>query len=188
MKKLITIILILALLIPAAALSESYSPALNMTMNEFIIKYNAVQAALNAPFSLLEKPYMWTQWNGYSVAWFRAEKNNKFTLLLMTKDPSDAQMLTSGLDRIEISITDEKELIPLISVTNRCAGIFSYNLFGTSLSGKRISDLICYYYENNYKEKDYSAYVDLDEDGKIALVLFYSNGFIFQIYPMEEVK
>lgn len=188
MKKLITIILILAMLLPAAALAESYSPALNMSMDDFIMKYNSVQAALNAPFVLLEKPYMWTQWNGYSVAWFHAEKDNKVTLLLMTKDPSAAQMLTSGLDRIEISVADDKNLIPLIGVTNRCTGIFSYNIFGTPLSGMRISDIICYYYENNYREKGYSSYVSIDEDDKIALVLFYSNGYVFQIVPMEEVK
>ena len=101
MKRLIVIILVIALLLPVVSLAE-YSPGLNMTMYEFLLKYNAIQAALEAPYKVIAKAELWTTWNDYHIAWFTADKDNKTTILLMTKDPSDAQMLTSGLDMIQI--------------------------------------------------------------------------------------
>ena len=187
MKRLIVIILVIALLLPVVSLAE-YSPGLNMTMYEFLLKYNAIQAALEAPYKVIAKAELWTTWNDYHIAWFTADKDNKTTILLMTKDPSDAQMLTSGLDMIQIFSKNDSDYVPLISVTNRCASVFSSEIFGTPLSPLIISNAISYYYENKCKENQLTAYYPLDENAELALGFFYDGGYYFQISSMDVVK
>ena len=188
MKKLITIILIIVLILPVISLAD-YSPSLKMTMNDFLLKYNAIQAALEAPYKVIAKAESWTKWNDYDVAWFTADKDNKITILLMTKDQSNDRNLTSGLDCIQIFTKDERELIPLISVTNRCASVYSLQLFGTSFAPQIIANTISFYYENKCKEKNLLSYNYLDEDQQLALSLFHDGfGYYFQISPLDLVK
>lgn len=185
MKKLITIILILALALPAVALAE-YSPGLNMTMSDYMNKYNSIQAALGAPYAALVKPTSWTIWNDYHVAWFNADNDKTITILLMTKDPADAQMLTSGLDKIQIFAKSEKNFVELISITDRCANVFSSELFGVSFSALRITNTIKSYYENNCKEKGLISYQTIDDNNEIALGFFFDGTYYFDIAPLED--
>ena len=188
MKKLIAIILIIALFLPVTSLAD-YSPGLKMTMNDFLLKYNAIQAALEAPYKMLAKAESWTTWNEYHIAWFTADKDSKITILLMTKDPSDAQMLTSGLDSVQIFAKTETDLVPLISVTNRCASVFAVQMFGTSFAPQIITNTISFYYENNCKEKQLTAYNSLDENQELALSFFIDGNFpYFDISPLDAVN
>ena len=187
MKKLIAVILIMAMLLPAVALAD-YTPDLGMTIDEFILKYNSVQASLNSPYVSLDRPYQQNTWNGFRIAHFYADKDKKVTILLMTKDPGSSRITEAGLDEIQIFIPSDKDMVPLIGVTNRCAGLVSANIFGTSLSTMRTADTICYYYENNCKERGLTSYSGLDEEGKFALVFFFDTYYYFQISTVEAVK
>ena len=184
MKKLITIALILAMLLPAAALAESYEPLLGMTMDEFILKYNAVSAPLESPYVSLNKPFSWTKWEGFNVAWFYADKTKTVTILLLSKDPTNS-VTTSGLDEIQIFAKSDSAWVPLIGVTNRCASLFSAQLFGTSMSPMYIGDTIAYYYENNCEEKGLTAMHSLDEDNSISIIFFHQDTYYFKISASE---
>lgn len=187
MKKLFALSLAVVLL-PVIALAD-YSAALNMTMTEYIKQYNNVQAALGAPYIALEKPTSWTLWNGYHTAWFNADKDNAVTITLLTKDPSDAQLLTSGLDRVQIFAKSEKDLIALISVADRCANVFSTELFGVSFSALRVTNIIRSYYENNCKEKKMTSYQTIDDNNEIALSFFFDGSYYyFDIAPLEVLQ
>lgn len=187
MKKLLAIFLIIALLLPVSVLAD-YSPALNMTINDFLLKYNAVQASLEAPYLALDKPFKWSLWDEYHLAWFKADKNGSVTILLMTKDPSDAQMLTSGLDMIQIFSNKESDFVPLISITNRCASIFAIQLLGTSFAPQRITQVMNNYYENNCKEKGLVAYSGLDENNELVIAFFYDGQYYFEISSIERYQ
>ena len=68
---------ILSFFIPAISLSENtYTPKLEMTMDEFILKYNALPATLESPYKSLGKPILWTNFNEYQVAWFYPESSS----------------------------------------------------------------------------------------------------------------
>ena len=186
MKKLLAVLLVIAMLLHAAALAD-YSPGLGMSMSDFITKYNSVQAALESPYSALSKPSSWTVWNGYHLAWFSADKSNTVTILLMTKDPKDAQLLTSGLDAIQIFIRKGDDFVQLISVTDRCASIFGIELLGSSFSGLRVTQVLKSYFENNCREKGLLSYSTLDDNEEIALCFFYDSGYYFSILPLEDI-
>ncbi|MBO7709347.1 MAG: hypothetical protein J6S83_02695 [Lachnospiraceae bacterium] len=187
MKKLITIILILALALPALALAD-YSSALDMTMEDFINKYNAVQAPLGSPYTALDKPNAWTKWEGYFVAWFTADKNEEAKILLYSKDPNCKQMLTAGLDEIHI-YAGKTDFVPMISVANRCASVFAADIFGSSIAPFKVTSVISYYYENNAKEKRLIAYNTLDAEEKVSIA-FQADGdlYLFKILNREAIQ
>lgn len=190
-SKILAVLLILALLLPAAALADDYSPDLGMTMDDYIIKYNAVQAALGAPYVPMETPYLWSSWEGFRLAWFHADNERKVTILLLSKDPANNRSTKAGLDEIQIFTKSESDFIPLTSVAIRCSTIFAAELFGTSVAPMRIGSIIEYYYENNCLKKGMSAYNTLDEDGKTAVALFHdstSGYYYFQISSLEAVQ
>lgn len=187
MKKLITVTMILVLLLPAAALAD-YSPALGMTMREYIDKYNAITAPLDSPYMKLSTPYSWTQFNQYQVAWFHPTKASSVIILLLSEDPNNTKNLDCGLDIVQICTENDKDMLDLICVTARGSEPFAGNLFGTSLGDLRITQLLRYYFENGYKGTDGIAYYTLDEDYKNAIEFFMTSGwYYFEICSMEDI-
>jgi hypothetical protein len=162
MKKLITIILILALILPTAALADSYIPKLEIGISGFITKYNSLPAALNSPFLSLKEPYQWTEWGEYQVAWFYPTEDHHTTIALITADPR-GKALSSGLDMIQIF--SASDWVQLLSVANRCSQLFSYEYMGMNLAPYCIADIVSYAYENNCL----NAYRQLDSENKFLI-------------------
>lgn len=185
MKKLITVILIMALVLPAAALSEDYAPALGMTIQEFISAYNSIGAPLGSPYAMLSVPYKWTKLNGNNVAWFRPEMGMKTIIFMYSCDTSAGKELTAGLDMIQIYAEEDDQLIPLIAVTDRCVSVFTEDILTIDLSAYYITKLISYYYEHNAAKNNTSAYYTLGSDSDLILSLTYMDGYFFQLSRLE---
>ena len=184
MKRLVALLLILAVLVPAAG-SAAYTPALGMTMQEFVDKYNAVQAPLGAPYVPLAKPVKWTTYEGSPVACFYPLKDFSVLLLLLSNDPLGARTTDMGLDNVQIYINEEKYFVPFISISERCANVFSSDMFGLDAATYAVGSTIRFYYENNLEERGLTAYNVLDGDQKYALYFFRSDGYYFSINPSE---
>ena len=182
MKRLISIVLILALLLPAAVMADSYIPKLEIGITGFITKYNSLPAALNSPFLALDEPYKWTEWGGYQVAWFYPTEDHNVTILLATEDPR-GKTLSSGLDMIQIF--SASDWVQLLSVTNRCSQLFSYEYLGTNFAPYCIADVVAYAYENDFYQNGASAYRALDADNKFIISYFRGDYDYFQISSME---
>ena len=186
MKKLITMILILALLLPAAALAD-YSSKLGMTMKEYIAKYNSVTAPLGSPYQKLDNPYQWTKFNDYNVAWFSPAKGSSVIILLLSKDPIGND-LSCGLDMIQICTNNSKDFIDLVSITERSGEPFADNLFGISIVDLRVGQLLRYYYDNGYKDSKGCAYWSINETTSTMLAFFEPEGwYYFQISEKEDI-
>ena len=188
MKRIIALLFIL-FLIPATVTAESsYTPKLNMTMDEFVLKYNAVPATLESPYKSLGKPAMWTDFNGYQVAWFYPEKSSAIALLLLTKDKANSKSTKAGLDAIQIFSLSKDSWLPLISVTKRCASLYGEELFNISTASFGIIEAMNYYYENNLQDKGYTSYRSLNADETLALSFGYSDGYYFSITSMDDAR
>ena len=188
MKKLITVVLILAMLIPAVALAD-YSPKLGMTLDDFVNKYNSVSAPLGSPYTKLDKPIAWTKFNDYDVAWFSPVSNSSVTILLLSKEENPLHVMTGGLDSVQVFIKGDEDFIDLISVTARCSELFSQNILGISVGEMRIVQLIRYYYESNFKGTEGFAYYSINEDNTISLQFFkYSGLYYFCIGATEDME
>ena len=188
MKRMLAVILIIVMAVPAVALAADYSPSLGMKMSDYILKYNALQAPLGSPYVLLDadKPELWTTFNEYSCAWFSPESEKKITVLLLSKDPEYGKSTEKGLDMIQIFTPTADGFIPLISIATRCSEPFATDLFGESLASYSIGSIIRYYYENGAEEKGLVAYNQMNASTDIVISFFKSSGYYFQISKMED--
>ena len=186
MKRLIAIILILVMLVPAAALAEDYSPALGMNKEEFFLKYNAISAPLGSPYNKIEKSYHLSANGVYTYFWFKPAQNSSVVLFLATKD---SDFSNYGIDMIQIGTNNKDDFIDLISIAARCSDIFASDILGTKLSAYRVGEVIRYYYENGCKSSGLYAYNGLDNDGVYLLSFFESEGwYYFQISTLEGLQ
>ena len=188
MKKLFTMLLILALILPAAAPAESsYNPALGMTIPEFLTKYNAVPAPLASPFILVDKPYNASKWNGYRVYWYKFDQDHKIIVTLLSMDPSTELPEESGLDMIKIFTKGDSDMVPIFSTAVRIATLFSIDILGTSMAPLRVATVVSSYYENNCRARGIYSYASLDENQKYAVSFDHSDYYVFQISSAEEL-
>lgn len=163
-----------------------YSPALSMTMDQFISKYNALGSSLNSSLVALKNPYFWSTFEDYLVGWFKADSKAETVILLMTKETEKGKTTFSGLDKIQI-YSPQSQILSLITVSTRCTSLFSEDLFGTSLASLYVGNLLEYYYEN-CPEDEGSAYRGIDSDSKNVLQFFKSDGYyFFDISPYATV-
>lgn len=185
MKKifLILVVCILAIFaVTASAESIAYEPGLDMTMDAFISKYNAIGSALDSPIIALKFPMEWTTFQDKNVAWFKADKETNITVLLMSADTGSVMKTSAGLD--EIQIFGEAKYFPaLITIAKRCASVFAEDLFGISTASFVITEAISYYYENNLDSMKYYSYYYLDNEQKYTIQFWRSGGteFYFSI-------
>ena len=187
--RIISLFLVLLLLIPTVVTAEnSYSAKLGMTMDEFILRYNAVPTTLESPYKSLSKPSLWTEFNDYHVAWFYPESNSNIALLLLSKDKENVKSTKCGLDIIQIVSLSKEDMIPLICITKRCASIYGEDLFGISISSFAVIEAVSYYYENDLEKKGYTSYRSLNADETIALTFGYSDGYYFSIASIDDVR
>lgn len=188
-QRVLILSLLLFLLVPVFSLSESsYAPKLGMTMEEYILKYNAVPAPLGAPYKSLDQPAFWTNYEEYQVAWFYPEGASKVALLLMSTDTAYEKSTKLGLDIVQVFAMSPEGWIPLLSITNRCTGIFVEDPLGLSTASILILDIVNYYYENTGENTDYIAYRALDVDETLALTFGYADGYYFMITSMDDVR
>lgn len=190
MKKLMIVIIILTLIPLTMASAEDNSADLGMSMKDFIQKYNSIQAPLGSPYVQLNmnNAEKWVYFNGYWCACFYPENTHKIVMFLMTKDKSRKRDLNLGLDIIQLYAESDEDLIALICLAMRVTTIFTTDLFGLSMSGFYVADVIKFFYENEVKEKKIYTYRQLDTETDYTLSMFYSYGYYFQISPLEVVK
>ncbi len=187
LKVLFPLFLMIFLIVPTISTSESsYTSKLGMTMEDFILKYNAVPTALNSPYKSLSKPIQWSTFNGYNVAWFYPESSSTIALLLLSKDTNNIKNTKAGLDAIQIFSLSKESWIPLLCITKRCASIYGEDIFGISTSSFSIIETINYYYENDLENKGYISYRSLNADETLALTFGYSDGYYFSITATED--
>lgn len=190
MKKLITFLLILSLLLPVCSSSESaYAPKLNMTMQDFVTKYNMAGAPFGSPLIGLSAPHSWTVWEKYNVAWFKTDNKSTVTILLESEDPSPAAKTTaSGVDRIQVFMVGTNDFLSFIAVSCRCLSLFATNMFGLDTAYYYVGQIIKEYYENNCFEQNLSYHRQLEVDGKIYIRFFYDSGYYyFEIVEVSEL-
>ncbi|MBR3334324.1 MAG: hypothetical protein IKG23_08560 [Clostridia bacterium] len=186
MKKLIAIILILALLLPAAVLAEGYSPALGMRLNDFLLQYNAISAPLGSPYEKVANSYDFSVTSEYTFSWYKPAKDSSVVMFLGTKEKG---AVNYGIDLIQIGTKKSEELIDLIAIATRCADIFAFDLLGTKMTGMQINSALRYYYENGFKGTGMMSYAGLDSDGKYVISFFKQDGwYYFQISTMEALQ
>ena len=184
MKKLFALFLIL-LFLPVLSLAE-YKPALNMTMDDFITKYNALPSALGSPYNALSFSWQWSSFQDYQVAWFYPIKDKNVIIWLLSKDKTNMNTTKAGLDAIQIYSSSTESFVPLISITARCTDLFSTDLLGSPMGEIFITKAIRLFYENNYKEKNMMGYYPINTELPYLLSFFYSDGgYCFQIYVDE---
>ena len=188
MKKLLALILVIALAVPAFVLAEDeYTPALGMTIGKYLQKYNAVSAPLGSPYNKLDSPIAWTDSNQYQVSWFYPVNDSHVILLLSSRDTGNIKSLDCGLDIVQISTNSDKDLIDFICVAARCCEPVADNFLGVSFGDIRITQLLRYYFDNGYKGTSGSAYWSINEDDKIVLQFFMDSGwYYFQICSVED--
>ena len=195
MKKLTCILLCITIMLATTfsfALAEKekkpYTPALGLTMDQFISKYNAIGSSLTSPLIALDKPYYWSTFGDYNIAWYKADSKASTSILLYTKDTDNKKSTKSGIDMIQIYIEKESDFLSLITVAQKCAEIFAQDLFGNSMAPYYVGSVIEYYYENCYGT-DMTAIYGIDADNTNVLQ-FYKTGneYFFAIAPYEDVK
>lgn len=193
MKKLACILLCIAVMLTtaysfASAEKSTYSPALGLTMEQFISKYNAIGSSLTSPLIALDKPYYWSTYGDYNIAWYKADSKASTSILLYTKDTNNKKSTKSGLDMVQIYIEKETDFLSLITVTLKCTEIFAQDLFGNSMAPYYLSSVIKYYYENCLNT-DLTAIHTIDADNT-NMIQFYKSGneYFFVIAPYEGME
>ena len=185
-KKLAAFVLALCLLLPALSLSEEYSPALGLTVSSFMLKYNAVGSSLNSSLLSLRRPFQWTKFSDYNVAWLEADRNSGVTILLLSSDPLNAGSIVAGVDQIQVFTDRDSDFMSLITVASRCVQLFSDDLFGANLAPLYVADVISYYWENA-NDTEYFAYRSIDAAQNYIIRFFKSSGqYYFTINPRGE--
>ncbi len=180
MKRIFICLIIACLLTSSIVYAETYSPNLNMTIQEFIANYNAIPTPLDSPLSALTQPYTWTIFNGNNVAWLIPGKLN-VKILLISSDKEVGKRVTAGVDTIQI-YSDKSDLLALIAITKRCVDLFTEDLIGIKLSSYFVAEVLSYYFENNCEKNDMSSYCSIDADQEYFLKFFKSDSdYYFEI-------
>ena len=187
MKKLATTFLAL-LLIFSYASAEEYSPKLGMTMADFIQKFNALPAQLEAPYVALTEPSFWAA-IGRNAAWFQPDSSANTYIVLISDEPGRRHSLDVGLDKIQIYVKNSKQFVSLFCVAYRCAQLFASDVLGTSMAPFSLMNAVSYYHESNAKSKNLVAYSPLIVDDVSLVLSFYdgADGFYFQISKSDDL-
>ena len=140
MKKLIIILLIAALAMPAAALAGS---PMMMTVSKFIDLYNARPAPLGAAYRVLKAP---DDYDTNSIL-FYADNDEEVTITL-TSSGNESDILSADLS--SVMITAKPDAFPaLFSVAERIVSVFYYERTFAKTIYYAMTDAITSYYESN---------------------------------------
>ena len=180
MKRFFCLLFALVLLPVFSFASSAYQPELGMDISTFMSKYNSLGSSLSSSLTALEKPYQWTSFEKYRVAWFNPDKKSSVKILLLSADPKAGLSLDSGVDIIQIYMENPADFLSFVTIAIRCSQLFSTEFFGSSLAPLCVGDILSYFYENS--STSYSAYRSLDSDNVYALMFFIDqNSYYFQI-------
>lgn len=180
MKRFLCLLLVLVF-VPLVSFSDSvYSSKLNMTMQDFVEKYNMIGASLDSPLKALENPYRWTKYNKYNVAWFQCDKKSNVILLLESSDPaSDHHSLSCGLDCVQIAVFGTENFLSHVAVASRAFSLFAPNILGLDSSYYLVGNLMKEYYDNNCFEKNMSYQRQVEADGSIVVRFYNDSGYYY---------
>jgi len=178
MKKTILFILAVFIILNAVSYAEEYEPALGMKMSEFISKYNAIGTPLGSTLLALREPEKWTKLNNSDVAWFAPARGESTRIYLISSDPA-GQNLSSGLDRIQISMDTPYDFLSFLTVADRCAQLFAADIFTVSMSKHCVYSAMTYYFENNLDGTGMCSYNQINAETKICCKFFSSENLYY---------
>ncbi len=183
MKRVMLIVLLLVL-VCSAAVAESYTPQLGMTIQEFIGQYNSVSSPLTSPLKAMSKPILWTDMDEYVVAWLYPDPNSKVTVFLCSMDKEKGESNDAGLDMIQIGMEKEADFLSFITIVARCSEVFGESVFGVKLTSQMIVECMKGYYENDCAAQGMMWGGDISStDPSVKLAFFKdANWHYFQIY------
>ena len=193
MKRIFAAFLILALLagcVPALAADASgYAPALGMTINDLVNKYNMIQTPLGAPYKKLPINATMEHRGNYFCASFFPANNSGIEMLAVTLEKTKSTA-DAGADAILLICYKDSDLISFISTAKRITSLFSMELFGVNYSGLYIGVLISDFYESCAKDNDQYYYIQLGADSNYCVALYYYvNGtYIFALTTLDRIS
>lgn len=180
MKRFLCFLIVLVLLPILSFASSAYEPSLGMDISTFIAKYNSLGTSLASSLTALEKPYQWTNFNKYRVAWFNTDKNSGVKILFLSSDPKAGLGLDAGIDIIQIYMENPADFLSFITIAIRCSQLFSNQFYGSTLAPFCVADIMSFFYENIGSQQ--SVYRSLDSDDVYALMFFKDhNSYYFEI-------
>lgn len=162
MRKLIAVVLAVLVLVPCVSFSEispaesSYSPDLNMTLFQFMNKYNAISSALGSSLvSLSSSNYHYFEGSDYNSFVFLPDSLSSIRLYIDSKDFEAGNVINAGVDRVEIVMSNSLDYPSFLTVAKRCAQMFSGDYFAESSAMVNIYELLISYYETHQNDSGF---------------------------------
>ena len=182
MKRISVLSLVLVLFFSSVSAKADgnigYVPALGMTINELVNKYNMIQSPLGAPYKKLKVNASIENRGAYTCAVFPVANNTGIEMLAITLE-KNKKNADAGADGILLICYKDSELLPFFSVAKRITSMFSTEIFGVNYSGLYIGDLISAFYESGAMENDQYYYIQLGSDSKYYAAMYYVGGMYF---------
>lgn len=166
-------VLLLLILIPVFCFSESYTPALEMTVSDFVSKYNAVSSSLNSSLVSISVSDSWYDEENQFCTYCFPDAESDVSICLVSRDFSHKYGESAGLDMIRIVMSDPKDYLSFLTVCHRCTMIFADEYFSDASASINIYDLLMYYFENCEETK--IAHRNLDSQNKLKIRYFQTS-------------
>ena len=191
MKKLLACLLIVVSLtgcIPVMASDNAdYTPALGMTINEFVNKYNLIQSPLGAPYKRLPINANIVSRGIYTCAAFTPADKSGIEMLAVTLE-ENAKTADAGADAVFLFCYKDSDWLSFIATAKRITSLFSMEMFGVNYAGLYVGMLTADFYETSAKEDDSFYYVQLGADSNYCAALYYYNGtYAFVLTTLDEL-
>lgn len=192
MKRILVMSLILVLLAGCVSVKADaetgYVPALGMTINEFVNKYNMIQTPLGAPYKKLPVNASMKTRGDYFCAVYSPVNKSGMEILAVTLE-ENKKTADAGADAILLLCYKDSDILSFISTAKRITSMFSVEVFDINYSGLYIGELIADYYEYGAKENDQYYYIQLGGDSKYCAALYYYNGtYIFALTTLDRIS
>lgn len=192
MKKMLVLALALCLSVGFAPVlaekEDGYAPALGMTINDLVNKYNLIQTPLGAPYKKLPINAPMEHRGSYFCASFFPANNSGIEMLAITLEKTKSTA-DAGADAVLLICYKDSDLISFISTAKRITSLFSMELFGVNYSGLYIGVLISDFYESCAKDNDQIYYIQLGADSNYCAALYYVNGaYIFALTTLDRIS
>ena len=123
MKRLITVILILALLLPAASWAE-YQSKLGITIAEFIDAFTSADNPLMIDFNENMRVKKWPSPSEEPTYAYLNPCRSGLLLMVRSADPDFYKNMDAGIDQIIVRTTIKAQLTDMIGIADRCLQIF----------------------------------------------------------------
>ena len=186
MRKLIAVVLAVLVLVPCVSFSEispaesSYSPDLNMTLSQFMNKYNSIGSALGSSLvSFSSDNYHFFDGSDYNSFVFSPDTISGVALCVQSKDFDTGNGINAGVDCVEIAMPNSIDFPSFLTIAKRCAQMFADDYFAESSAMINIYELIIKYYENHQNDSGFIISRQLNSVENFYLHFYMLSGNVF---------